>query len=276
MAKFLSVVLVVLELYHPCDFKSLDSTALNNAGYYLNALDNSLQGVQGSNRQDLCCSKLRLGSSTAVSVLRLRGSGRPSASIVGKARAQDIKLRKIKKAQKAKTRYKAGTVGFLPFIGPHLYALGGRSTHFELRCDFDDRTWRSRPLRFSVARPSLKSHLHTRSNILCLARHAASCIAMTSERGRGHSYRRRPKRRVPAPTPTRPREECRCRAPPSRLCGPSPRTHAPASVATESAPRRRRGVAAAPRRRASSRSPRNQRRWQTDTFASLSSNKGLA
>jgi hypothetical protein len=77
--------------------------------------------------------KFSLGPLSQEIVMRLRGAGRPITSTIGKVRSQEIKLKKIRKAHKSKSRYKAGTLGFLPFVGPHLYALGGRSSQFELR-----------------------------------------------------------------------------------------------------------------------------------------------
>jgi hypothetical protein len=135
-------------------------------------------------------------SATSGCLMRLRGAGKPISTTIGKVKARDIKLKKIRKPQTAKSRYKAGTAEFLPFVGPHLYALGGRSTHIELR--------------FS---PSLPEAAHVDPvNLLPAA--AASCIASTSARASGRSSppRRRPKgprrrRRAPA--------ECRSRAPPS-------------------------------------------------------------
>jgi hypothetical protein len=61
--------------------------------------------------------------------LRLRGGGRPT-KIVEKAKAQEIALKTIKKVRKV--RYKAGSKGYVPFAGPRLYILGGRSTNVDL------------------------------------------------------------------------------------------------------------------------------------------------
>jgi hypothetical protein len=61
--------------------------------------------------------------------LHLRGGGRPT-KIVEKAKAQDLALKSIKKVRKV--RYKAGTKGYVPFAGPRLYTVGGRSTKNDL------------------------------------------------------------------------------------------------------------------------------------------------
>jgi hypothetical protein len=67
--------------------------------------------------------------------LQLRGGGRHHKA-KEKAVYQDKVLKSIAKERKErkinKVRFRPGTTGFIPFNGPFLYAIGGRSTKFEL------------------------------------------------------------------------------------------------------------------------------------------------
>ncbi len=83
--------------------------------------------------------------------MRLRGAGKSIRTTIGKVKARDLKLKKIRKVHMTKARYKAGTVEFLPFVGPHLYALGGRSKNIELRFSLPDASVHFETL--SAARP---------------------------------------------------------------------------------------------------------------------------
>jgi hypothetical protein len=141
--------------------------------------------------------KYRSASATFCCAMRLRGAGKPISTTIGKVKARDLKLKKIRKAHIAKARYKAGTVEFLPFVGPHLYALGGRSTNIELRF-----------------RPRLPEPARFHRALISVPPAAASCIASTFARGSGPSSLPR-RRSTGAPRRRRAPAECRCRAPPS-------------------------------------------------------------
>ena len=135
-SRYLSMVIVVFvfaeKLRHSCSDCSVLIRV--HSSHYSEHLNRNRGKVCVHCKENQSKAQRHSPAFSCIDTMRLRGAGRPISSTIGKVRAQDIKLKKIRKAYKAKIRYKAGTVGFLPFVGPHLYALGGRSTHFELRC----------------------------------------------------------------------------------------------------------------------------------------------